>query len=594
MKLPFPASLRPVILALALLPIMIACAGKDEDRGTARAESNAGKGYGAALSAEPQWTLSGALLAGRLAYSEGDDATAAKLLDIAREAAPGDNVIATSTLSALIGSGDFTAAVKLAEELKARGSKSLLIRYVELVDRAKAGDWQKAQASLKDISDEGIGRLAKPFLGAWVELGQSGKYESAVAALDPLSDFNGLGILITIHTALMEDQQGRTQQALDRMKGAADAGAASARFIELYVELLRRTGDKGSAQAFLALFRSANAGIAGAIADPLVERLATPIEKGAITKSPREGLAEAFFDLGTILQSENAGDQAKVFARLALELNPDLDIARMLIGNLLQQRERCADAIDMYQTIPADSIYRWSGEISIADCQRKLEDTEGAIATLEDLTKQHPNRTEAVVELGDIFRSEKRFGDAVSAYDQAINAIKEPKADDWALFYSRGVAHERNKNWEMAEKDFKKALELSPDQPYVLNYLAYSWVERRENLDEALKMLNSAVEQRPEEGFIVDSLGWAYYQLGDYKKAVTFLERAVELQPTDPVLNDHLGDAYWRVGRKNEARFQWHRSLSFEPEKDQISLIEEKIKTGLNASKQDAALPSGG
>jgi len=199
-----------------------------------------------------------------------------------------------------------------------------------------------------------------------------------------------------------------------------------------------------------------------------------------------------------------------------------------------------------------------------------------------------------VVELGDLYRREKRFADAVKAYDTVIGTIEDPKADDWSLFYSRGVAHERNKEWDKAEPDFKKALELSPDQPYVLNYLAYTWVERRQNLDEALKMLNNAVEQRPEEGFIVDSLGWAYFQLGDFEKAVTYLERAVELQPTDPVLNDHLGDAYWRVGRKNEARFQWHRSLSFKPEEDQIGLIQEKIKTGLGAAKPEASAPSGG
>jgi tetratricopeptide (TPR) repeat protein len=585
--------LKPAILALALLPAMIACAGKEDGNGTARADSTTGNAT-ATTPVEPQWSLSGALLAGRLAFNEGDDATAARLLGIARAAAPGDQILATSTLSALVSSGDFDEAVKLAAEIKAQGAKTPLIGYVEVVDRAKAADWKGAKASLDSISDDGVGRIAKPFIAAWVELGLTGKLDTSVVAMAPLSDFNGLGSVVAQHTALMEDHLGHTQQALDRMKGAADAGAASARFIELYIEFLRRAGDKGDAEAFLGLFRSANSGIAGAIADPLAERLAQPVEKGPIVKSPTAGLAEAFFDLGSILQSENAGDQAKVFASMALELDPKLDIARMLLGNIMQQRERCADAIDMYRTIPEGSIFRWSAEISVADCQQKLEDTAGAIATLEDLVKARPGRTEAVVELGDLYRREKRFADAVKAYDEVIATIKDPTADDWSLFYSRGVAHERNKEWDKAEPDFKKALELSPDQPYVLNYLAYTWVERRENLDQALKMLNNAVEQRPEEGFIVDSLGWAYFQLGDFEKAVTYLERAVELQPTDPVLNDHLGDAYWRVGRKNEARFQWHRSLSFKPEEDQIGLIQEKLKTGLGAAKPEASVPSGG
>ena len=132
-----------------------------------------------------------------------------------------------------------------------------------------------------------------------------------------------------------------------------------------------------------------------------------------------------------------------------------------------------------------------------------------------------------------------------------------------------------------AEESFKKALELRPDQPYVLNYLAYSWVEKGLHLDEASEMLRNAREQRPNDAYIIDSVGWVHYQLGAYDNAVIDLEEAVELLPQDPIVNDHLGDAYWQVGRKREARFQWNRSLSPDPEPDTISIIENKIKFGL-------------
>ena len=125
------------------------------------------------------------------------------------------------------------------------------------------------------------------------------------------------------------------------------------------------------------------------------------------------------------------------------------------------------------------------------------------------------------------------------------------------MFYFRGICYERSKQWPQAEADLKKALQLYPDQPLVLNYLGYSWIDQGVNLDEGMNMIRRAVEQRPDDGYIVNSLGWANFRIGNYDEAVKELERAVELKPDDPTINDHLGDAYWRVGRVLEARFQW-------------------------------------
>ena len=127
----------------------------------------------------------------------------------------------------------------------------------------------------------------------------------------------------------------------------------------------------------------------------------------------------------------------------------------------------------------------------------------------------------------------------------------------------------------------QEALRLSPDQPDVLNYLGYSWIDRGERLDEGLAMIQRAVELRPFSGAIIDRLGWAYFRMGDYPRALDLLERAVELEPSDPTLNDHLGDVYWRMGRRIEARFQWERALSFEPEEPDT--IRAKLEAGLPA-----------
>ena len=151
----------------------------------------------------------------------------------------------------------------------------------------------------------------------------------------------------------------------------------------------------------------------------------------------------------------------------------------------------------------------------------------------------------------------------------------------WALYYSRGIAYERSNQWNLAEADLEHALELKPDQPLVLNYLGYSWIDRGEKLHRGLKMIEKAVELRPDDGYIVDSLGWAHYRLGDYASAVEYLEKALELVPEDPTINDHLGDAYWKSGRMTEARYQWRRALQFKPDKEDVKPIEAKLDRGL-------------
>jgi Flp pilus assembly protein TadD len=167
--------------------------------------------------------------------------------------------------------------------------------------------------------------------------------------------------------------------------------------------------------------------------------------------------------------------------------------------------------------------------------------------------------------------------------------IETPQKSDWLFYYFRGICLERARQWGKAEADLQKALELFPEQPQVLNYLGYSWIDQGVKLDEAMTMIKRAVEQRPDDGYIVDSLGWAYYRLGNYEDAVKQLERAVELKPEDPTVNDHLGDVYWRIGRTQEARFQWSHARDLKPEPDELPKIEEKLKVGLADENSSAA-----
>ena len=185
--------------------------------------------------------------------------------------------------------------------------------------------------------------------------------------------------------------------------------------------------------------------------------------------------------------------------------------------------------------------------------------------------------------LADLLRREERWAEAIPVYDAAIALIPEVKPGHWPLFFSRGVCEESLKNHDKAEADFRKALELNPNQPQVLNYLGYSFVDRGENLDEALSMIERAVKAQPDQGYIIDSLAWAYFRLGRYQDALEPMEKASLLEPVDPVVTDHLGDVYWAVGRKREAEFQWHRALSFGPTEKDADRIRRKIDKGLDA-----------
>jgi Flp pilus assembly protein TadD len=181
------------------------------------------------------------------------------------------------------------------------------------------------------------------------------------------------------------------------------------------------------------------------------------------------------------------------------------------------------------------------------------------------------------------------FSECADVYSKGIATIDNPQKSDWVMFYFRGICLERAKQWEKAEADLKKALVLFPEQPQVLNYLGYSWIDQGVNLDEGMKMIRRAVEQKPDDGYIVDSLGWAYFRLGNYDDAVKQLERAVELKPEDPTVNDHLGDVYWRIGRTQEARFQWSHARDLKPEPEEIPKIEQKLKSGLADETSSAA-----
>jgi Flp pilus assembly protein TadD len=316
--------------------------------------------------------------------------------------------------------------------------------------------------------------------------------------------------------------------------------------------------------------------------DQAVMRIAAAEPVEPVVRDARDGAAEALFGVASALLQENAVEAAIVYARLAVHLRPGFDAGNMLLGEILEGLDQSAAAIEVFRRIPEESPLTWTVRLKVADDLDALERTDEAVETLRVLARERPERSDALIALGDLLRGKERWLESVAAYDEAFERIGELSRRHWRPLYARGIALERSRQWPRAEEDFLAALDLVPDQPFVLNYLGYSWVDKGMNLERAMTMIERAVDLRPNDGYIIDSLGWAHYRMGNFTDAVVHLERAIELRPDDATINDHLGDAYWRVGRRVEAGFQWRRALTMGPEEEGMAeTIAKKIEHGL-------------
>lgn len=525
----------------------------------------------------------GNYLAGRHAQKNRDFSSASRLLEKALEDSPADKQLLRRTFLTKLADGDVASSANMARSIVATEKSAPIAKLVLVIDAVEKGDLAAAEAALKVFPNRGFSGFMKPLLQAWVYVGQ-GRGDEAVAALAPLRKQSGLRVLYELHAALISDVAGRTEAAEGHYKLAGDnARRATLRVVQGLGRHFERRGETDRASALYDSYIKENPD--SVVLGPAIARIAKNEKPAFLAANAIEGVSEALFNIASTMTRQNSAQLALIYGRLSIYLRPDFDLAQMLVAGILESMARNEDAIATYRTVSPASPLHWSARLRVAGNLEALERDDEAIDLLRVLTKEDPTRPGPLVSLGDLLRSNKRFEESIVAYDKAVDMLGEIEKRHWTILYSRGISLERSRQWNRAEKDFQRALELNPEQPYVLNYLGYSWVDQGINLERARKMIERAVQLRPNDGYIVDSLGWVLYRLGDFKGAVTKLERAVELRSQDPTINDHLGDAYWRVGRYNEARFQWQRALSLKPEPDQVSAIEGKILRGLGDAK---------
>ena len=534
-------------------------------------------------------TQEGNYLSALVAGSDRDTAAAAVYFREALRGDPKNTDLIERAFAAALADGDIADSFSLGDRLIARDPGNSLAHLTLAVRLIAAGQYPAARMQLASGEAGRAHDVTTTLLTAWSYAGAL-DLRHALDALDHVRD-PSLAVFRDYHAGLIADLLGDPIEAQRRLKSAYDADKNTLRLADAYARFMARHNDVEGAKKIYADFDRLvphHPLILSALADLAAGKPLAPI-----VRSPRDGAAEALYGLGGAGTRQGDELAALIYLRLALFLRPDHDLAAVTVANLFEDLKRNDEAIAAYGLVPTGSPMRESAEIQAALELESVDRADDALKRLHEIVAAHPNDVEAWSALGSLQRSAKTFEEAAASYDKAIELVGAPDRSNWTLFYFRGICYERSKQWPKAEADFKKALELFPDQPLVLNYLGYSWVDKGMNLDEAFKMLRRAVDLRPTDGYIVDSLGWADYKLGHYDKAAEELEKAIDLKPADPVVNDHLGDAYWRVNRRTEAHFQWNHARDMRPEAEDLPNILKKIEFGLaDPPAPDAPAPA--
>jgi tetratricopeptide (TPR) repeat protein len=532
-------------------------------------------------------TTSGSYLAARHASVERDANSAAAFYRSALRTDPKNNELLDRAFISSLADGDIDEAVKLADRILTMDKSNRVARLVVGVRDLKQKKYATAQININQSIRGPITDLVATLLSGWASYG-AGDAKTAVATIDKLTGPEWYPLFKDFHTGMILELSGKEKDAGTRFERAYKLDDSMLRVSDAYARWLSRNKDSAAATGIYEAFDKKLP------RHPLVQEGLRETKAGKklspLVDSAQAGAAEALYGIGATLTRRGGEDLALVYLQLGLYLQPTHSLALLSLADLYESVKKPQMAIKVYERVPAGSPLKRNAQIQLATNLDAADRSDEAIKILKGVTAEAPKDVEAIMALGNIERGRKKFSDCATTYAQAIDAM--PAVTDkntWVTYYYRGICEERSKQWNKAEADMRKALELQPEQPHVLNYLGYSWIDQGINLDEGMKMIRRAVDQRPDDGYIVDSLGWAFFRIGNYEDAVKNLERAIDLKPEDPTINDHLGDAYWRVGRTLEAKFQWAHARDLKPEAEELPKIEAKIANGLPEDTSSAA-----
>lgn len=553
--------MRILLLALAAPAVLLsACAGGPALRPSLDIGPSAesGSSYGLFLSAQK-------------ALNDGDSATAANLYKRAQTQGLSPEFAQEREFTAALLGGDIPRAARLAPAGEtaspAMERMGLLTRAVE--DMASG----KGKSAYEILSGQGIGfphGAARSLLLPWAAA-QAGQTEASLTRPQAENDklVEAFGLLAQAH---LFERARRYDEAETDFK-TLPKGEGLASFQLAYGEFLERRDRRPEA---IAVYDAA------LVATPGYPELAAARERAVAKKSPpgapdiRAGAAQGLLAASAAMMQARQPQLSQAYLRLVLRLQPERDEAWLMLGDVLNQNGDVAGARAAFEKLkPTDPDYI-SARSKLAWSYQKAGDPGRAVAIAREAHLLAPMRGGGVV-LAELLRANMQYDEALELMTEALR--RQPQS--WRVRFARATVLEQMNRWPEAEADLKAALLQAPDEPELLNYLGYSWIDRGVHLDQAIAMVERAVAAEPDSAAMIDSVGWGYYRKGDYKTAQIHLEKAVEMMPGNPEVNDHLGDLYWRMGRRLEAEFQWRRVLTLEPDDKIKARAELKLKNGL-------------
>ena len=561
--------LRSIALCASSLTVLLAvaaCAQDDHAQATWLDEIQ--KPSGEQIVGE---SLSGNYLAGRFAQRRQDWSSAEHYMNTVLARDKDNRMLLQRTFLLALGTGDTEKARELATKVAADNVNPELALLFLSIDAFTRDQYSEALSQLEKIPVNGFGQFTKPVLSAWALQGM-GKTEEAVRTLKAPNEKNE-DPAYSLHIAMIYEHAGDDKKALEFYKRSISTNmtlhgaSVTAHFLEAH----------GETELARVIFDGMSKAVPFGPPDMIRK------EQGELTeiKRPADGAALALLDIATLLFQKNSYDSALIYTRLTDMLKPRTAFIALMMGDIVSFHNRLEEASRFYQQVPAESALFHVAQMRQASLLEDAGRADDAIALLNRMSENEALRTQAYTQIGDIYRRSEKYDKAVDAYNAAINSVDSITEKHWPLIYARGMSFERTNNWTLAEKDLIRALELQPDNPLILNYLGYSWVDQGKNLEKALEMVKKAVMLRPDDGYVIDSYGWALYRTEKYADAVAWLEKAIAQVPNDPTINDHLGDAYWKVGRKHEARFQWRRAADLTKDAALKANISRKMNDGL-------------